>query len=91
MAGGAVVAEVEADGAPERHPVVHGHRPGRTVHPDHVPDEEVARSRIDQVLVDEPTQEQAADLLDLPRRQFDTWIWGLGSSGDIRAVEAGMV
>jgi hypothetical protein len=33
----------------------------------------------------------AADLLDLPRRQFDTWIWGLASGGDIRAVEASVV
>jgi len=32
----------------------------------------------------------AADLLDLSRRQFDTWIWSLASRGGLHAVEGRM-
>ena len=67
------VAPVEPHRAAYGDPVVHGHRARRPVHPDHVPDEEVARSRLDLMLVDEATEEQPVG--------FD--------AGDLARVEAG--
>ena len=62
LVGGLRVPAVESDGAAEGHPVVHRHRPGRPVHPDHGPDQVVGRAGVADPLVDHTAHEQPVGL-----------------------------